>query len=725
MIKDIQELNFPSYATMCAATCPQPDMGEWTITSQIRIDGHIAPDFSYDWEVLFQGHKYIQPLRKPQGSKDNEKFPSVISLTFQHWAIWQLKRWPFVTMQPIDSGTAVADEEVADVSLNLEDFCGLFAQVLEYYYGDKITLSLNPKWEYKKEAEVISISHTKVWNVLIEVFYKQFGARWDIKPNGSPDKYVIRIGYPTTEQSHIFEYGFKGGLLKTERQPQSEEITNMLKGRGGEKNLPFRYFKALDPQNPDFNADPDWIEELANIPFTRLMPATFRSYVQGWKAAHISKYPGYTAKGEENAYSPWAYRKGFTDTKFRQVEFVADEIVLPGAEAPTHRQIEILPGYSPFVKKGSSLDKYGPMPDSLDDNDEIFPTIQGVIVDPYGRIDQTVAVEPITSDDIADSAESDAQITTFRQPWPEITEKVAKNSRKTITLTGDWFSVPTGKTANFDEGGKSVVLTKDNYRIWFNFSTNQWYISKEEVAVGYENVVIEETSVVLENTIGQIVSASGIPSGTYRYKVTCKVHNSATEDYNVTVSLENPKLTDATLDDKWSNVWHIWVKNIWQTAKKPGETDKQYAERVWRPILGDREGNEAKVLFTSGALAISEDYEFTIVSTPEYDTSKTLDGVQSHWKITLAKSDADLESLGVYLPSTMRQALAGDYFVFLGIDPQHYYTDWAERQLDDWKKDNLRDKSDIKPTWVVQTDRVRLNGYGKEDALIRQLHPGD
>ncbi len=710
---------------MCAATCLLPDMGEWTITSQIRIDGQIAPDFSYDWEVLFQGHKYIQPLRKPQGSKDNEQFASVINLTFQHWAIWQLKRWPFVTMQPIDSGTAVADEEVADVSLNLKDFCDLFKQVLAYYYGDKITLSLNPEWQYKEEAEVISISHTKVWNVLVQVFYEKFGVRWDIKPNGSPDKYVIRIGYPTTEQSHIFEYGFEGGLMKVERQTQSEEITNMLKGRGGEKNLPFRYFKNTDTTNPDFAPDPDWIEELANIYFSRLMPATFRSYVQGWKAAHISKYPGYTAKGEVNAYSPWAYRKGFTDEKFHPVEFVADEIVLPGAEAPAHRQIEILPGYSPFVKKGSSLDKYGPLLNSLDDNDEIFPTIQGVTVNPYGRIDQTVAVEPITSDDIADSAESDAKVSTFESPFPKKTETVTKYSRKTIVLTGDWFSVPTGKTANFNEGDKSVILTKNEKTIRYDFNTGYWYISNEEVAVGYEKVIIEETSVVLESMTGSIVSASGIPSGTYRYKVTCKVYNTATEDYNVTVSLENPKLTDATLDDKWRNVWHIWVKNIWQTSKQLNESDKEYAERVWRPILGDREENKAKVLFTSGALAISEDYEFTIVSTPEYDTSKTLDGVQSHWKITLAKSDADLESLGVYLPSTMRQAIAGDYFVFLGIDPQHYYTDWAERRLDDWKKDNLRDKSDIKPTWVVQTDRVRLNGYGKEDALIRQLHPGD
>ena len=291
-----------------------PDMGEWNITSQIKIDGQIAPDFSFDWEVVFRGHKFIQPLRIPQGAKDNTSFSSVIDLTFQHWAIYQLKRFPFVTMQPIDSGTAIADEEVASVSLNLGDFCNLFTQILAYYYGDKITIQLNPAWQYKSEAENIEINHTLVWNVLIEVFYAKYGVRWQIEPNGSPDKYVIKVGYPTTEQSHIFEYGFEGGLLKVERQVQSDEICNMIKGRGGEKNLPYRYFKNVDPENPSFDADPDWIEELANIYFANLMPATFRSYVQGWKAAHISKYPGYKAVGENNAYAPWAYRKGFTDT---------------------------------------------------------------------------------------------------------------------------------------------------------------------------------------------------------------------------------------------------------------------------------------------------------------------------------------------------------------------------------------------------------------------------
>ena len=66
MINDIKELNFPSYATLTKATVNISDMGEMTITADVRIDGDISPDFSYDWEVMFKGERYIMPLRKPQ-----------------------------------------------------------------------------------------------------------------------------------------------------------------------------------------------------------------------------------------------------------------------------------------------------------------------------------------------------------------------------------------------------------------------------------------------------------------------------------------------------------------------------------------------------------------------------------------------------------------------------------------------------------------------------------
>lgn len=738
MIPDIKELNFPKidgnqYATLTQATVNVADMGEKTITTQIKIDGEIVPNFSLDWEVEFQGEKYIMPLRIPQGAKENTSLNSAIDLTFQHWAIYQLKRWPFITIQQIAAGTYLPDEEVASVSLNLKDFCILFGQVLEYYYGNALTIDLNPAWEYDNAATVITISHTKIWNVLAgdNGLYKLFGVRWEIKPatdNSNSvkggERYVIRVGYPTTEVDHIFEYGFEGGLLKVERQVQSEEIRNMLKGRGGETNIPFRYFKDTDPNNPDFRPDPDWVEELANIYFTNLMPATFRSYVQGWKAAHINQtdadgkkiYAGYKAVGESNAYAPWAYRKGYTDVKFQPVEFVADEITINPTTGD--KQVEILPGYSPYVKKGSSLDKYGPLPDTLDNNDEIYPTLQGT------GLDVAVAVEQIESDDVAESTESDAQLNKI--PGSSVSStavNVAPSSFATIKLPRVNFSVLPGKHGNLIVNVEVLSAVHNGKQI--------------EILNNAEKQGSETINVY--NTItGEKRSASGIPEGSYYFEVEVSVHNMTTDKtLNISAGTTTVKLQDATLtDNKWRNTFDIWVKNIWNSTKLSTETNEQYAERVWKPVLGDREKNTAKVVFTSGDLALSEDYEFTIVDFPVPDTSKTWEekneqgGViathTSHWRITLAKSDAELEATGLYVPSTQKQGKAGDRFVFIGTEMTHlpYVVDAEVRQAD-WLNDNLGEVKEIKPTAVVTTDRVRLNNEGKPNALINQLRVGN
>ncbi len=693
MIPAIQELNFPKidgkqYATLSHATVNLADMGEKTISTQVKIDGDIVPDFSQDWEVAFQGEKYIMPLRQPQGAKENTSLNSTIDLTFQHWAIYQLKRWMFFTVQTVETGTAVADKYIADVILNLGDFCNLLGQVLRHYYGDTITIDLNDDpntgWQYKKEATPISINHSYIWDVLIKL-YELFAVRWSIEPNGDSSHYVIKVGYPAEELDHIFEYGFDGGLLKVERQVQSEDIRNMLLGRGGEKNIPKYYFKK-SPDEKKWRSDPDWIEELANIYFTNLMGATFRSYVQGWKAAHISKYPGYAAVGESNAYSPWAYRKGYTDSKFDPVEYVKDD---------------------------ESIAKYGPLLGGLDNNEEIYPSIQG------SGMDIAVDVEQILSDDVEEATDNDATLSNVGSARGTA-RNVAKSAYKTLTIRGANFTVPTGKTANFIDDAKilSVVIPGSG-------GGRGTHSRPQDIATSAE--LTSKTINIYNAVTGAKRSASSSPAGSWYYEIVAEVHNLTTDKtLNITVGTESPKLQDATLgNDSWKNTFDIWVKNIWETSKLATETNEQYAERVWKPILGDREQNTAKVMFTTGALAISEDYEFTIVDFPKLDTSKSFGGESSHWRIKLAKSDADLESTGLYVPSTQKQGKAGDKFVFIGTEMTHHYVVWAETALDDWKKDQLREKKDIKPTWVVTTDRVRLNNEGKANALIQQLRIGN
>jgi len=698
-------------------------MAERTISTTVKIDGETTPDFSFDWETEFKGDKYIMPLRTPQGAKDNESILSSIELTFQHWAEYQLKRWYFCTMSEKEAGTAIPNQYNASVSLNLKDFCELFGQVLYYNYGDKITIDLNPDLEPNPKPTVVSINNSFIWDVLIKL-YELFAVRWQIVPAEGNDnrtkdgeRYVIKVGYPADEIGHIFKYGFEGGLLKVERQVQNENIRNMIIGRGGSKNLPYRYFKRHDKNNESFSPDPDWIPELANIPFTELHGATFRSYVQGWKAAHLAKYRDYyknhkdeykakyshdypddeewavSVDSADKAYAPWAWMRGYTDDRFAPIEYVADEYSTDDN------------GYK--VVEGSSIQRYGGLMDGLENNEDIYPTIQGIEIPGLGRIDEVVNAEKILTD--YDGTEPSLSEISYAPPCSH-TIAVAAASYRDVTLhsTGT-FKVRPGKKAN-------LLLSLQIQDVYPSD-----YINMAEIKPGSEKLTVVNTDT------GERRSASGIPEGTWTYEVEATLHNPlpSSSSLTITVGANDVKLQESDIETKNPNTWKIWVKDIWQSAKLPDETPTQYAERVWRPILGDSKGSEARVIFTTGALAASGDYEFAIVATPEYDDSETLNGVPSHWRLTLAKSDADLESLGVYVPSSRRQAAAGDHFAFIGMDMPHMYVVKNEERLDDWKKDELKKVKDIKPAIAVSLDKVRVHNHGEAGALIDGLKPGN
>lgn len=702
------------------------DMGEWNITTTIKVDGNIAPDFSEDWEVEYRGAKYVMPLRTPAARKEDKLLDAEFDLTFVHWAQRELQRWMFFTVQPVESGTAIPDKYEASVSLTLGDFVILIGQVLKYHYGDKITISLNPDWVYAEEPVTIEISYSYVWDVLLKL-YELFNVRWEISPNGDSDHYVIKVGYGTRELNHIFEYGFDGGFLKVERQVQNTDIRNMLLGRGGEKNLPYRYFKDIDPENPSFPADPDWIPELRNIYFDRLRGKTFRDYIKGWKTnpnrqltesdgSPICPYGSDTpiaieAFDAEYAKTSFAYVLGHTDDKFNPVEYVADKLVVA--------DLEVIP------EEESSIDRYGPMLGGLDNNDEIYPSIQGVTVNPYGRIDQTVDVEQVTSDEVQ-SVPSDAMQQRLDGVQGEVW--IDAESRQWLEIESSKpFDIPEGKYGNIDEGVKNISLYKNQLTVYIAVGGG-WAVTNSTVQINENGIraLLEDCSLSVVKG-SEIISASGIPSGNgYKFKLKTRIYNPNKERLKVKLVCDAPILTVSSVIESNFNTFDIWIKNVWLTEKKNTETDIQYAERVWKPILGDKTGNEAKIVFATGWLSTSEDYEFTIVKTPVYDTSKNLDGVPSHWRLTLAKCDADLESTGLLLPSTMRQGNAGDYFFFIGIDMPHLYVLWAEQRLDDYKSDALLDTRDIKPTWVVTPDRIRFNNLqsGEVETLLSQLHPG-
>ena len=811
MIPQINEINFPEYATLSTATASLVDMGDRTISAQVKIDGDIVPDFSYDWEVEFKGERYIQPLRQPQASKGNESIYSLIDLTFYHKTIYDLKRYFFVEMASTIAGTAIADKYIASLTVNLKDFCANFQNVLDYYFEGEITINLNPDWVYAEEPSFVEINYSHIWDVLLKI-HEVYGVRWHLDGN------TIFIGYPTEEVAHTFEYGFEGGLLKVERQVQSADICNSLLGRGGEKNLPYRYFKdaSKDAQGNEWKADPDWIPELASVNFTNLRGKTFRDYIKGWKAQRYGGTP-MSEPTEE-------YNRGYADSAksedgkyFNPIEYVEDK---------------------------DSIEKYGLLQNGLDNVEDIFPTIQDVEVDGIGRVDEIVGAEQVIIDE-ATSDYTPKSVTmsiddTFTSDQIEATDVENEYILRSNTIhqfnegsVGYIMSNPSFKTtfsiAYFDlqtlqfktESGEldtdllyykvfdvdnnsylkdivsipSGIRFKVEYKVRIKphslgsasvtssdiFITSNWSMSSrpfageilenlntdgtrksvtiavpsketKSVTIQSDTFTIPEDGATnidvpvsintdlegeglyewkrdieaVNTETNEVVTSINIPQGTYYLRVKVEITNNSDSAYDYKVELLPSYILYPTDSEEFKPTFDIWVKNIWNTSRNAGESDQAYADRVWLPILGDRDGNEPKVVFTTGRLAGHSDWEFKIHNFAyaggdgvEYN------GVKAEWRLTLVKSEAEIEATGKWIPSTMQQAFVGDHFFFIGIDMPHEYILWAEERLDDYKRDKILDTANIKPTWVVQTDKVRLNQDKNGATLLDSFKVGN
>lgn len=673
MIQGITEINLPSYATLSSATIVDNEMGDKTIEATVAIDASVVPDFSFNWELEFKGERYIQPLREPQGNKSNESIKAHMDLTFYHKVAYQLKRYFFFETASVGAGTVIADKYEASVYLDLGEFVTMFNEVLNYYFGDDIVMDLNPNWEYSSEKVFIEMSSSYIWDVLQKV-NELYGVRWRISGD------TIYVGYADVELSHVFEYGFSGGLMKLERQVQDPSIKNQLLGRGGSKNLPQYYFKTA-PEGSGFTSDPDACPELQYIYFDELRGKTFRDYVKGWNAKHYG--------GDPMDDPTVAYTKGYTDEVFSPIEYVEDTV---------------------------SIARYGVLQGILDSNEDIFPSIKGRTVSPYGRIDEIIDAEEPDKDnyDQDENAYNDSKATilsTLRQ-----SVNVAAHGTGQITLPrSEVFTIPEGKIGTIES--------------WIGQWSGYYYLNGEQKdAKGLLDYDVTDTSFVVYNaTTGNVVSGANLPAGSYYFVASGEVSNISNYQIYATFEIANVRLVTAAPGDQgWKYTFDIWVKNIWQSTQQSGESDEDYAHRVWSPILGSH-GEEARVLFDSGWLYGHEDWEFPIIGVHK-DQSKTRGGIRSEWRLTLKKSDAEIEATGKYIPSSEEtvQAHAGDYLHFIGIDMPFVYVEMAEADLDEYKTQQLAQYSDIKPTWVVTMDHVRLQTkLGTESqTFYQQLQSG-
>ena len=141
-------------------------------------------------------------------------------------------------------------------------------------------------------------------------------------------------------------------------------------------------------------------------------------------------------------------------------------------------------------------------------------------------------------------------------------------------------------------------------------------------------------------------------------------------------------------DENYSPTFDIWVKDIGFNL-----ADEQYTST-----------QDAKISFTTGVLA---GYEFTILANGKIrevveDTSKSLNGVSSKYRITLIKSDEEFEASGMALPNTILKPSAGDYFVIYDIEMPFIYVENAEQRVQTWLEVNLADLKDEKPAYSIE-----------------------
>lgn len=681
MIPGITEIGFPSYATLHQATVHFDEMGDRTISTQVRIDGSIVPDFS-GWELEFRGERFVLPTLKPQASKDNSTINSLVDLVFTSSMIHELKRYFFAEMAQVDNGTLqgvnIVGKYVASLRLNLVDFVAAFNKVLEYYFPSGSThtfvMDRNPSCYGDGEVKDFPIDYMYIWDVLQKI-NEIYGVTWRaVTTEPTPGHFLttIRVGYnmgsiPSTD--HTFQYGFEGGLLRFERHVEDTDIYNVLIGRGGDKNIPYRYFKRTDEHNPIWAADPDAIPELRLIYFDRLLDSNFRNYVQGWKTnpnRDTTTWPGTVVEAYDSSRgaTDWAYAKGHTDTKFDPVEYVKDD---------------------------DSIALYGVRQGKLDDNDEIFPTIQGVELSGLGRVDEVIDVY-VTDED---SPEAQYDIVTDIPSFHGLVSATTADSVKVDAVSNDEFYVPEGRVGRMECSWDAIPAAQHGVVRGTIDTTNSRAYAKIRTAE--------------YDAYSSIIKAGG----PYHCEAKMRIEKEPGTQYITGMfGLSQVKIHCTPADElSYRQVFTIWVKNIWETVQQNTETDLQYAHRVWDPILGNKLGESAAVCFSDGPMAGGEDYEFLIQKLPEVDRTKSRNGVPSEWKITLVRSSAEYEATGLYIPNTKTGGVpvGGNHFFFTGIDIPIQYVKWAEERLTQSKQDALDDNAWTNPTWVVSLDKIKAS----------------
>lgn len=692
------------------------DMGESTITATVKFDQ--VMQFHPDWYVLLNGEKYKLGITEPSGKRSTTRINVEYTLIF-HSSREDLKRYTFMDFVEYGSGNPQPSQHTFSLqACTLGQLVNRFNINLQYYLGSLWTMELSKDADPSVVAD-LSFDKASLWDVLTEL-YKDYGVRWTIRSN---EGYMtILVGEDATELQTIFEYGKGNGLISVERTNPTERIVTRLRGKGSEKNLPANYFHAATSAFPI--ADPDTNSVLQGIFYNRLYPKCYRDYVRGYNS------------GEEDVEETWAYHQGVADKVAGKPMNIVD-----------------------FAKSDNEA-LWGISYGAVEDNDEIYPTLQGATRDGV-ELDKVLAVSPIYVDapDDGEAARQFTQVNGAKGSFQGRDTSIRVNGRdggistvlgisnaKSETADSETFTLETD--INTVRAKFLVTPTKfaDHYASAVGVTDPESPTLTTVVEMVANNWNFVERLQLIDATTGDVIRtwngnnqdffdvvADDIPAGTYKFRSYIQWYKTTgtTQDrllYTIDWQLygcEYATYQNAISKKTFSETFDIWIGNVWNTSKQESESDEAYACRVWAPLVSKE---ELTVMFSDGLLA-GEDYEFPIVGLVNdsdnlaeiikkaihYDTSVT----GSHWRLTLQKSDAEFEASGKYLPNSVINVLPGNHFFFINIQmPYDPYIYDAERRQQEYLEDQLSLLDVEQPTFAVVPSSVFMASLDEVDNVV-------
>lgn len=471
------------------------------------------------------------------------------------------------------------------------------------------------------------------------------------------DGYSIKVGALASEIEHIFEYGQNNGLYSIERVNPNADLYTRLIGVGGSTNMPESYFKLNDPDTNNI---------IKTMYFSGIVPKQYRDYIRGWNAGVISQV-------EDDAYNKGAQDK-LDGKRMQPIDYAEDNI-----------------------------DKWGIRYGTIQANDEIFPTIQGAEREELGRIDEIIDVEAVTNDDWQATEEGKGSIQTVKNASSSVV--IPDQQYKELYVYSDSFHVtdkdsfirlvfttyPTILDGTQPNGLADKMKSTKEIRV-LDMSGNEVYRS--------------------QNLTSNTHTIYSLPSGTYKLEgyTNTRYTGGFGDEAVLTIEMSSIKVHNPNDSTAFSDYYNVWIKDIGFDLRN---------QSYWT--------SKRMVLMYSDGMLAGEDYEFELVaeeledgSLKPYiyeDDSREYNGIKSKYRITLKKSDAELEATGKYLPNMMQNAKAGDHFFLTNIALPHEYVLDAESRVSNWLQEEVARTSDEAPTFSIKASSIFMADFTESDLM--------